>query len=203
MEKSLEQRKPSGDTGRRRAGSGSRLAYQGHQQAREQQVEYRWILGSRGRDGPAQHRRVVRPESLVRATVRRCAIGNPRLRRGPLRSGTVGGRGPHSPECRGDRDAGSITCVGSTLTVDISIGKHVIINPDCTIGHDCIIEDFVTLPRLPRIREQPYRERGFGHRRGHHREAQDRQLLNRRGRSRGREGHPGRRKPPRVFPRKR
>lgn len=40
---------------------------------------------------------------------------------------------------------GSIICAGSILTVNISIGKHVIVNLDCTIGHDAVIEDFCTL----------------------------------------------------------
>jgi sugar O-acyltransferase (sialic acid O-acetyltransferase NeuD family) len=40
---------------------------------------------------------------------------------------------------------GSIICAGSILTVDVNIGKHVIINLDCTIGHDAILMDFVTL----------------------------------------------------------
>lgn len=40
---------------------------------------------------------------------------------------------------------GTIICANSILTVDIKIGKHVIINLDCTIGHDNIIDDFVTI----------------------------------------------------------
>jgi sugar O-acyltransferase (sialic acid O-acetyltransferase NeuD family) len=40
---------------------------------------------------------------------------------------------------------GSIICAGTIITVDISIGNHVIINLDCTIGHDDIIHDFVTV----------------------------------------------------------
>ncbi len=40
---------------------------------------------------------------------------------------------------------GSIICARNILTVDISIGKHVIINLDCTVGHDAVIEDYVTL----------------------------------------------------------
>lgn len=40
---------------------------------------------------------------------------------------------------------GSIICAGTILTVDITIGKHVIINLDCTVGHDAQIEDFVTI----------------------------------------------------------
>lgn len=40
---------------------------------------------------------------------------------------------------------GSIICAGTILTVDICIGSHNIINLDCTIGHDVVLEDFVTL----------------------------------------------------------
>lgn len=40
---------------------------------------------------------------------------------------------------------GTIICAGTIITVDIRIGNHVIINLDCTIGHDVDIEDFVTI----------------------------------------------------------
>lgn len=40
---------------------------------------------------------------------------------------------------------GTIICAHCILTVNIKIGKHVIINLDCTIGHDAILNDFVTL----------------------------------------------------------
>lgn len=40
---------------------------------------------------------------------------------------------------------GTIICPGCQLTVDIKIGRHVIINLNCTIGHDCVISDFVTI----------------------------------------------------------
>lgn len=40
---------------------------------------------------------------------------------------------------------GSIICAGTFLTVDIAVGKHVIINLDCTVGHDAVLEDFVTV----------------------------------------------------------
>ena len=40
---------------------------------------------------------------------------------------------------------GTIICAGTILTVDIAIGKHVIINLDCTLGHDDIIGDYVTI----------------------------------------------------------
>lgn len=40
---------------------------------------------------------------------------------------------------------GAIICAGTIATVDISIGKHVITNLDCTLGHDDVIEDYVTI----------------------------------------------------------
>lgn len=40
---------------------------------------------------------------------------------------------------------GSIICAHTIITTNISIGNHVIINLDCTIGHDAVLEDFVTL----------------------------------------------------------
>lgn len=40
---------------------------------------------------------------------------------------------------------GSIICAGTIITVDVIIGKHVIVNLDCTLGHDDIINDFVTM----------------------------------------------------------
>ena len=40
---------------------------------------------------------------------------------------------------------GTIICAHTIITVNIEIGSHVIINLDCTVGHDAIIEDFVTL----------------------------------------------------------
>lgn len=44
---------------------------------------------------------------------------------------------------------GSIICAGTILTVNIEIGKHVIINLDCTVGHDAVIMDYTTL--LPSV----------------------------------------------------
>jgi len=40
---------------------------------------------------------------------------------------------------------GTIVCAHTIITVNISIGNHVIINLDCTIGHDAVLKDFVTL----------------------------------------------------------
>lgn len=40
---------------------------------------------------------------------------------------------------------GTIICAHTIATVNINIGKHVIINLDCTIGHDAVLQDYVTL----------------------------------------------------------
>lgn len=41
--------------------------------------------------------------------------------------------------------SGNIICAGNILTVNIRIGSFNIINLDCTIGHDVIMEDYVTI----------------------------------------------------------
>lgn len=46
---------------------------------------------------------------------------------------------------RAEIGAGSIICGGTIITVDIKIGKHVIINLNCTVGHDVILHDYVTV----------------------------------------------------------
>lgn len=40
---------------------------------------------------------------------------------------------------------GTIICAHTIITVNIKIGSHVIINLDCTIGHDAVVHDFVTM----------------------------------------------------------
>ena len=44
-----------------------------------------------------------------------------------------------------DFGTGSIICASNTITVDIKFGKYVTLNLDCTVGHDAIIEDYVTI----------------------------------------------------------
>jgi sugar O-acyltransferase (sialic acid O-acetyltransferase NeuD family) len=40
---------------------------------------------------------------------------------------------------------GTVITAGNILTVNISIGKHVLLNIHSTIGHDAVIEDFVSI----------------------------------------------------------
>jgi sugar O-acyltransferase (sialic acid O-acetyltransferase NeuD family) len=44
---------------------------------------------------------------------------------------------------------GSIICAANIITTDIKIGNHVIINLDCTIGHDAVLGDYTTV--LPSV----------------------------------------------------
>ncbi len=81
------------------------------------------------------------------------AIGNPSIRqRAVLQGEELGCKFPVliHPSVHFDQETstigeGSIICAGTIMTVNIEIKKHVIVNLNCTIGHNCIIEDFVTL----------------------------------------------------------
>jgi sugar O-acyltransferase (sialic acid O-acetyltransferase NeuD family) len=81
------------------------------------------------------------------------AIGNPRARRAVVRRiATLPGAGfaslVHPLAWIGDDvelGEGSVICAGSCISCDIRIGKHVIINLDCTVCHDVEIDDYVTV----------------------------------------------------------
>ena len=55
---------------------------------------------------------------------------------------------------------GSIICAHTIITVNITIGEHVIINLDCTIGHDAVLCDFVTL--YPSVNVSGITKIGYG-----------------------------------------
>lgn len=40
---------------------------------------------------------------------------------------------------------GTIICPGAIITTNVTVGRHVIVNLNATIGHDCQIGDFVTI----------------------------------------------------------
>ncbi len=44
---------------------------------------------------------------------------------------------------------GNIICAGSILTVNICLGDHIILNLDCTVGHDTVIGSYCTI--LPSV----------------------------------------------------
>lgn len=81
------------------------------------------------------------------------AIGNPQIRRRAVHEAeTLGCQFATlvHPDVRYDHQSvrfgpGTIICAGSILTVNVTIGAHVIVNLDCTIGHDSILKDYVTI----------------------------------------------------------
>ena len=40
---------------------------------------------------------------------------------------------------------GSIICAQTILTVNITVGKHCVLNLNCTVGHDAVLQNFATL----------------------------------------------------------
>lgn len=88
------------------------------------------------------------------------AIGNPRVRQKIFKKMT--GKGcpefatlidPAAIASAGDVSVGpgSIICAGTVCTVDIKIGAHVIVNLNGTIGHDVVLDDFVTIAPMVAI----------------------------------------------------
>lgn len=81
-----------------------------------------------------------------------CAVGNAKLRRQifeKLSSSGVQFATIIDPSVilskRISIGEGTIIGAGTIAIVDIKIGKHVIINLDCTLEHDDVIEDFLTI----------------------------------------------------------
>ncbi len=81
------------------------------------------------------------------------AIGDPRTReravadaeRAGFRFATLVHPGVLYDEATVAIGPGSMICAGNILTTNITVGAHVIVNLDCTIGHDCRLDDFATL----------------------------------------------------------
>lgn len=45
-------------------------------------------------------------------------------------------------------EPGTIICAGARLTTNIALGRHVHVNLNSTIGHDCTLDDYVTVNPL-------------------------------------------------------
>ena len=55
---------------------------------------------------------------------------------------------------------GCIICQGCILTTDITLGRHVLLNLGCTIGHDVVLEDFCSLMPHANVGGEAYLETG-------------------------------------------
>jgi len=79
------------------------------------------------------------------------SLGNPQIKKDVLKNLPSNSRfatliHPHVEI--GDRSRigfGSIICAGTIITVDTTIGNHVILNLGCTVGHDAFIGDYVSI----------------------------------------------------------
>jgi len=93
-------------------------------------------------------------EARARFPTARCvsAIGSPRARAATIGRATAAGFSlatlVHPRTEMSSRVAvgpGTVICAGCYLTTNITLGAHVQINLDCTIGHDVVMGDFATL----------------------------------------------------------
>ena len=87
-----------------------------------------------------------------------CAVGNPRSKYKLILKGDEVGLNYVNlihPNVRISQYVkmghGNIICAGNILTVNIKLGNHVILNLDCTVGHDAIIGDYSTI--LPSVKD--------------------------------------------------
>jgi sugar O-acyltransferase (sialic acid O-acetyltransferase NeuD family) len=81
-----------------------------------------------------------------------CVVGNPQTRQKLIRKASETGFNfetvvhPGTEKSKWiDIGIGTIICAGNILTTNISIGQHVHINLDCTVGHDVVLGDFTTI----------------------------------------------------------
>jgi sugar O-acyltransferase (sialic acid O-acetyltransferase NeuD family) len=81
-----------------------------------------------------------------------CAIGAPEVRHRIVRLAEATGtafatiRHPRAELSRwATVDQGSVVTAGCILGSQVRIGRHVLINPNCTVAHDATLDDFVTL----------------------------------------------------------
>lgn len=53
---------------------------------------------------------------------------------------------PYSfPKARFSVGVGTVICAGVSGTVNVKVGNYVNVNLNCTLGHDCVIDDYVNL----------------------------------------------------------
>lgn len=79
-------------------------------------------------------------------------IGNPEIRRAIAETLEAAGLRPatliHPTATLGSQvtvGAGTVICAGARITTNIRLGRHVHVNPNCTIGHDTVLEDYVSM----------------------------------------------------------
>lgn len=87
------------------------------------------------------------------------AVGSPDVRERLVRAAVDAGLLPASPLIHptatlGDDvqvGAGSVICAGVRVTTNVRVGEHAHLNLNVTVGHDAVLEDFVTVNPLAAI----------------------------------------------------
>jgi len=81
-----------------------------------------------------------------------CAVANPQLKKKLIGKGLQAGYkfvNLIHPNVRMSKhismEEGNMICAGNIIGVNVSLGNHIIINFNCTIGHDSVIADLCTL----------------------------------------------------------
>lgn len=79
-------------------------------------------------------------------------IGNPQTRQRMAeafsRAGFDAATAIHPAATIGSRVSigeGSVVCGGVQLSTNVSLGRHVHVNPNATVGHDAVLQDFVSI----------------------------------------------------------
>lgn len=85
-------------------------------------------------------------------------VGSPRVRRGLAEAFDAAGHDAvtliHPAASQGwsvEIGAGSVICAGARLTTNITLGRHVHMNLNATVGHDCVVGDYVSANPLASI----------------------------------------------------
>lgn len=80
------------------------------------------------------------------------AIGDPEIRRlvsGKFdAAGCIPGRAIHPTAVIGSESTigpGAVLCAGVQVSTNVRVGRHVQINPNVTVGHDAVLDDYVSL----------------------------------------------------------
>lgn len=55
---------------------------------------------------------------------------------------------------------GSVICAGAVLSTNVTVGRHVHVNPTAVIGHDSVLQDFVSINPAANVSGEVLVERG-------------------------------------------
>ncbi|MCC2547987.1 acetyltransferase [Hymenobacter sp. BT175] len=95
--------------------------------------------------GSSQHRAAV-VERLTSPQLRFPVLIHPRVAHRPFQHLSIG--------------PGTIITESCILTTDVRLGRHVLLNLGCTVGHDAVLEDFCSLMPHANVGGEAHLERG-------------------------------------------